>query len=453
MPHPTHAEELVRRMAAAVRTSAIYGAEHPISRRGVDALVSAVDEQFQETPQVTVGFLGDDVLIERTRLRASANLQGLVRQFRELQVEKITFSKGMQPDDLRSLVGLMTERTDRPFVERLSASGIRGVGIGVMEGEEPSSPDELGVMAARHVYAAAVGAAEHAWETAMSGEEPDPDAARAIINTLARAVSHDRTSMVALTSIKTHDPYTFTHMVNVALLTMVQARALGLNAALVNEFGLAGLMHDVGKVKIPSEILTKPGALTAEERTIIQRHVVDGAQILRKTPGMPALAPIVAFEHHLRQDLSGYPTNIGFRKLNLCTMLVSIADVFDALRSNRSYREGLPTERVRAMLSQQSGTAFEPTLLRRFTTLMGLFPIGSFVRMTTGDVGVVVAEHASDVGRPTVRVVMDAFGGYLDAPFTVDTSVRAADGRFLHGPLEAVGADDVGMDPAVAMTS
>lgn len=452
MEQPIEAEALVRRMAAAVRSSAIYGTEHPIALRGIAGLTAALDTHLRHTHQVTIGFLGDDVLIERTRLRASANLQGLVRQFRDLKVEKISLSKGMRPDDMRHLVELIAERSDQPFGERLLASGIQGVGVGLIEPEEPDA-ETLGVAAARHVYTAAVSAAEHVWNSAVAGEEPDPDSARQIINTLATAVTQDRTSMMALTSIKSHDPYTFTHMINVSLLTMAQARSLGLNAELVKEFGLAGLMHDVGKARIPAEILTKPSGLTNEERLIMQRHVIDGAQILRKTPGMPALAPVVAFEHHLRQDLSGYPENIGARKLNLCTMIVSIADVFDALRSNRAYRDGLPTDRVRVMMNEQFGCAFEPTLLRRFTSMMGLFPVGTVVRLTDGGAGVVVQAHPTDVYHPVVRLVLDGTGVRLTAPRLIDTSVKGTDGAPLLDVLEALDPAQVGIDPLAVMTA
>jgi putative nucleotidyltransferase with HDIG domain len=111
-------------------------------------------------------------------------------------------------------------------------------------------------------------------------------------------------------------------MVNVSALAMAQARALNIDGPLLREFGFAALMHDIGKVNTPLEVLNKPGKLTNEEFDIMKRHVVDGAHILRRTPEMPALAPIVAFEHHLKQDLSGYPEKIGSRKLNLCTMIV-----------------------------------------------------------------------------------------------------------------------------------
>ena len=147
-------------------------------------------------------------------------------------------------------------------------------------------------------------------------------------------------------------------MVNVAALSMAMARSLDLEGPMLREFGFAALMHDIGKVHTPLEILNKPDKLTDEEFTIMKLHVVDGAHMLRRTPETPALAPVVAFEHHLKQDLSGYPENIGSRKLNLCTMVVSVVDVFDALRSNRAYRAGLATDRIRHIMGQQDGTAF-----------------------------------------------------------------------------------------------
>ena len=123
--------------------------------------------------------------------------------------------------------------------------------------------------------------------------------ARTMIDGLAQAVAQNRTALLALTTLKNYDNYTFTHMVNVSILTMGQARGLGIDGPLLREFGLAALMHDIGKVRTPLEVLNKPDKLTDAEFAIMKRHVVDGAEILRKTPDMPALAPVVAFEHHL----------------------------------------------------------------------------------------------------------------------------------------------------------
>ena len=128
-----------------------------------------------------------------------------------------------------------------------------------------------------------------------------------MVDTLAQAVAQNRTALIALTALKNYDNYTFTHMVNVSILTMAQARALGIDGPLLREFGLAGLMHDIGKVRTPAEILNKPAKLTDDEFAIMKRHVVDGAEILRRTPEIPPIAPVVAFEHHLRRDGTGYP--------------------------------------------------------------------------------------------------------------------------------------------------
>ena len=418
----------------------------------MDALARAFSTQFQRTPSVTIGFLGDDIIVGRMKLKNTSALASLSRHFRERHVEKLTFSTDMGKEGLRTVVGVLADRDPRRSQERLAGINMKGCAFGLIA-TETAPPADLGLEAARQVYALAVRTAEAFWGAAGAGTEPDPDAARVIIDALASAVAQDRTSMIALTSLKTHDSYTFSHMVNVSLLTMAQARTLGIQGSLLREFGVAGLVHDIGKVKTPPELLNKPGRLSDPEMRIVKRHVVDGAQILRRTPDMPALAPVVAFEHHLRQDLSGYPEGIGHRYLNLCTMLVSIADVFDALRTNRAYRQGLPSDRVRAMLAAQSGTAFEPTLLRRFITLMGLFPIGTVVRLQSGEVGVVTAEHATDPFRPQVRLGLDASGTRLRVPTLVNTWERDERGNHPYSVLEAVEPGTVGIDPLALMAS
>jgi putative nucleotidyltransferase with HDIG domain len=444
-------EVLIKRLSAAVRTAAIYPATHPLAQRGLAHLQATLDTELGHVPDITIGFLGDDVIAGKARIRASANLQGLVRQFRDLQIEKVTLSRGVSRDDVARFVALVAERCDQPLQERFAASGITGIGIGIMEVEESAADSSLGMLAARHVYEQAVSGAKDAWGETSGHGTPDADAARTIIDILAKAVANDRAAMLVLTDAKSHDSYTFTHMVNVAILTMAQARTLGLSPATVREFGLAGLMHDIGKVRVSPDIINKPGALTPDEREAMERHVIEGAQILRRTPGMPALAPIVAFEHHLRLDGAGYPGHVDRHRLNLCTMLVSIADVFDALRTNRSYRSGLPTDRVRTMLAHQAGKAFEPTLLRRFTTLMGLFPVGSAVRLINGEIGIVIQEHQSDMHHPEVLAVIGPDGQRLETPVVRDTSLsRAGSDTEIE---EAVDPADWGLDPLEAFAA
>jgi HD-GYP domain-containing protein (c-di-GMP phosphodiesterase class II) len=200
-------------------------------------------------------------------------------------------------------------------------------------------------------------------------------------------------------------------------------------------------------VNTPLEVLNKPDKLNKEEFDIMKQHVVEGAHILRRTPEMPALAPIVAFEHHLKQDLSGYPENIGSRKLNLCTQIVSIADVFDALRSNRIYRQGMPTARIRAILSEQDSPAFNQVLLKRFINLIGLFPVGNLVRLSTDELGIVTAEHPTDPFRPQVKIIRDSKGETLEQPLLVNTWDRDGAGEHPRAVVEAVDPESVDIDP------
>src|SRR6185312_7009318 len=221
------------------------------------------------------------------------------------------------------------------------------------------------------------------------------------------AVTQNRTALVALTAMRNYDNYTFTHMVNVSILTMGQARALGIEGRLLREFGLSALMHDIGKVRTPKEVLNKPDKLTDAEFEIMRRHTVDGAEILHRTPEMPILAPVVAFEHHLRMDGTGYPLGAKRAQLNLGTMMCGIADVYDAMRSQRSYQQAFPTDRILAVLQRNDGKQFDQHLVRRFAQLVGIYPAGNLVRLNTGEVAVVLKVYAPEPNRPQVRVLFD----------------------------------------------
>jgi putative nucleotidyltransferase with HDIG domain len=244
--------------------------------------------------------------------------------------------------------------------------------------------------------------------------------AKTMIDGLAQAVAQNRTALLALTTLKNYDNYTFTHMVNVSILTMGQARGLGIDGPLLREFGLAALMHDIGKVRTPIEILNKPDKLTDEEFVIMKRHVVDGAEILRQTPDIPALAPVVAFEHHLRIDGSGYPSGVNRSSLNVGTMLCSIADVYDAMRSQRNYQKAFPTDRILQVLKRNDGTQFDQHLVRRFVQLIGIYPAGNLVRLSTGEVAVVLKIYAPDPYRPQVRVLFDRAGKRVDLAYEIN---------------------------------
>ena len=440
-------DDLVRRLAAAGRSATLYAPAHPLVQRGLDALDAHCTALTQQSDSVVVGFIGDDVVANAVRLPKSAALTGFARDMREREVEKITLRRGVTKDELRTLIfELADRRAGHPLGMRLEEKGVQRIVVGRLTVDEPEEPAS-GIAAARRVYGTAVETAQQLWEQAKAGDKPNPQPARRIIDSLTRLAGGDRTSLLALTALKRYDNYTFTHMVNVSVLAMAQARSLNITGALLREFGFAALMHDIGKVHTPQEILNKPDRLTKEEFEVMQRHVVDGAHILRRTPEMPALAPIVAFEHHLRQDLSGYPANIGHRTLNLCTQIVSIADVYDALRSTRIYRDGLPSDRIRSIMAKKDDPSFNQNLLRRFVNLIGLFPVGTLVRLNTDEVGVVTHEHPTDPFRPQVKILRGREGERVDEMPLVNTWEPDGRGDFTWAVVEAVDPDEAGIDP------
>jgi putative nucleotidyltransferase with HDIG domain len=307
-----------------------------------------------------------------------------------------------------------------------------------------------GIAAARPVYDAAVDTASDLWHSARAGDLPRTADAERVADHLAAALMHDGPAVLALTAFPGHEingDHTFTHMVNVAVLTLAQALAMNIDGPLLRAFGVAALMHDIGKVKTPPEVLHKPERLTAEEFAIMKRHVVDGAAILRRTPGMSPLAAVVAFEHHLRQDMTGYPEGVGPRCLNVCTLMVTIADVFDALRSHRPYRQGLATSRIRTIMSEQDTPQFHRPLLQRFVAMMGLFPVGSVVRLRSGELAVVTAERPQDPLHPEVRIVADADGYSVTEPTSVRTWEPDGNGRYPREIRDAVDPLEMGIDP------
>jgi len=340
----------------------------------------------------------------------------LIRRLQQSGVDRITVERGVTSDELATFIEAITTIDGRPAGagEMPEFPAIAHVRVGRVSVEEHVEGSLTDMATIKRLYQDAVSVAGNVWDSAASEGKPDPTVARTMIDGLAQAVAQNRTALLALTTLKNYDNYTFTHMVNVSILTMGQARGLGIDGPLLREFGLAALMHDIGKVRTPKEILNKPDKLTDAEFDVMKRHVVDGAEILRMTPDVPALAPVVAFEHHLRIDGSGYPARVKRASLNVGTMLCSIADVYDAMRSQREYQQAFPTDRILAVLKRNDGQQFDQHLVRRFVQLIGIYPPGNLVRLNNGEVAVVVNVYAPDPYRPHVRVLVGRDGKRLD---------------------------------------
>src|SRR5450759_3297073 len=203
-----------------------------------------------------------------------------------------------------------------------------------------------------------------------SGNSPLIEA-ESVVRSLSVAMHGDRDIVIPLLQLKEFDQYTTTHSLNVSVLAMALAEFIGLGPKDVRGFGVAGLLHDLGKVRIPKDVLTKPGKLTDEDWTIMRRHPGDGARIIYESDRQLALASAVAYEHHIMINGGGYPARHFRRDCHKASRLVHICDVYDALRTNRPYREAWESERVLELLEKGVGWDYDAEIGRAFIQMMG----------------------------------------------------------------------------------
>lgn len=432
------ADDLVRRLAASIRSAQLYSAGHPIVVRSIALLGDSLAVAHATTSSLAIGIVGDELVVGDIPVpHAAENMGELMRRLQQAGVERIVIERGAETEEITRLIQVLAA-ADPNQVPGLGT--LRHIRVGRLQVEKRADAPMGDIATFRRLYDDAVSVAERLWVDTRTEGTADPNAGRAIVDSLAQAVAQNRTALLALTALKNYDNYTFTHMVNVSILTMGQARGLGVDGALLREFGLAALMHDIGKVKTPSEILNKPDKLDDEEFDIMKRHTVHGAEILRRTPEMPTLAPIVAFEHHLRLDGSGYPEKAKRGQLNLATMLCGVADVYDAMRSQRTYQEAFPTDRILAVLQRNDGKQFDQHLVRRFAQLVGIYPVGNLVRLRSGEMAVVTRAYAPDPYRPRVKVLRTADGVDLERPYEVN---------LWDSPAEQTASIERPLDPAL----
>jgi len=442
-------EDFLKKLGGALRGAQLYSPSHPLVQRSFEALNESLTQLLADQPSIAIGIIGNEIVVGDVPIPRAADTMGeMIRRLKSLGIERIAFERGVTPEQVQTLALTIAHPERKPGQSAPGAepadplavlNSLPNIRVGRIQTEEKKEEAVADIAAIRRLYSDATNVAQTVWDIAQSEGVPDPKAARALVDSLAQAVSANRTALIALTALKNYDNYTFTHMVNVSILTMSQARALGLDGTMLRELGLAALMHDIGKVRTPTEILNKPEKLTDDEFKIMRMHVVDGAEILRRTPEMPNIAPVIAFEHHLRIDGTGYPFGVRRLGLNIGTQLCSIADVYDAMRSQRTYQQAFPSDRILEVMKRNDGHQFDQNLVRRFTQLLGIYPPGNLVRLDDGAMAVVMAVHAPDPFKPRVKVIATPSGEPLETPYEVnlwETPPEHAGPKSVRAPLD-----------------
>ncbi|MFH7321038.1 HD-GYP domain-containing protein [Desulfurivibrio sp. D14AmB] len=252
-----------------------------------------------------------------------------------------------------------------------------------------------------------------------SGKELKIREAESAVNDLNTSISHNQDALLLLMRLRKQDQYTFEHSVNVGVLLLALCRSLGLDREITRAIGLGGLLHDVGKMAVPLEILNKPGALNAEEFGLVKQHVVKCRKILGTIHGLSQPVAQIATEHHERFDGSGYPLGLSGEAISQGGQLASIADVFDALSADRCYHKGMEQTEVLRRLYRWRHTHFNETLVQHFIKCIGIYPPGTLVRLESGLLAVVV-ESGNSLLRPVVRLVYDTKREWAVFPSDLD---------------------------------
>ena len=310
--------------------------------------------------------------------------------------------------------------------------------------------------AAKRTFYRAIESARTVMLSARDHRPIDLRKAKRAVQGIVDLILEEEFSLFGLTAIKNHDEYTFQHCVNVSILSIALGQRLGLSKKLLGELGVAAILHDLGKATIPPWVLNKPGKLTAEEWKMMMDHPVQGVKMIAKMRGLNELAlraMIVAFEHHLNYDHSGYP-QIGNRmEQSLFSRIVSIVDCFDAMTAHRAYRKTpfTPYEALHQMVAENR-EKFDPLLMKAFVNTVGMYPAGTTVLLDTNEIGVVLAHNAHDIFRPKVRVMVDTERNAIEEGPVVDLSVRDEEtGAYRVGIVSALSPEEYDINIADAL--
>ena len=370
------AAKFLNGFAQAISTMGLYAEGHPARERVIDASYGLLRRLQEKDPTPQFSFLGLDVIYGQVALRELKEWDWGQR-LAEAGVQRLEFAADTGRDEYESflaevLIRLVPQAVDSSTRSPERRSTIKFGAIGVKGSEGVMRPEGEMLPTATIQYSLGEEADTIRWlhdEVQISGELQVMEA-ESVVRSLSVAMHGDRDIVIPLLQLKEFDQYTTTHSLNVSVLAMALAEFIGLGPKDVRGFGVAGLLHDLGKVRIPLEVLTKPGKLTDEEWKIMRSHPVDGARIIYESDRQLDLASAVAYEHHIMINGGGYPARHFRRDCHKASRLVHICDVYDALRTKRPYREAWDSERVLANIQSGAGPDFDGELATAFIQMM-----------------------------------------------------------------------------------
>ena len=364
---------------AAVTSAGLYAPGHPQAAQAVERAHALLSGLLASLPELTFMLIGDDLVAESRSLSSdSAYVRNFVRTLQRKGVERVTFSAGLPKAELGDFI------RDLATPEAASIRSSSFIRLGKVELRVEETVGEAGGAAGgydaapemteelKSLTAAELDELKKLYLSLKKHRQIDMRGVDEVVRRFVKGFREELSPLRLLASVKSAHEYTFTHASNVGILTMSQAESLGFTGEHLHLIGVSSLLHDTGKLFIPEEIMNKRTTLSQDERRIIETHTTKGARYLLGMDGIPKLAVVTALEHHLKYDGTGYPSIKGGWTPNIVSQMISIADVFDAMRSRRAYQEPQPMSKIRQVLVGGKGKAFNPVLVDNFLKLIKL---------------------------------------------------------------------------------
>lgn len=450
-------ETFLQKFNSVIKHSNFYPENHPILKESINNFRDFLKDIFHNFGRLHINiYEGEIYLFNRF-------IPGLGKFF----VKFANFLESRKINEISILPGI-TEREIYDFAKAISekpeiiekAGGIQAI-LSNLEiihiSVTSSSPkkykdfEELDdvdfISISEETYMRAVSTIKKLASQVLSNASLNVSEARIIVDELVERVLENPDALIRLSVLKNYDEDTYYHSVNVMLLSLTLGASLGLEKPVLSALGLSALLHDLGKVKIPIDILKKASSLTREEWQIIKMHTVYGAQALLASPNLNKICSVVALEHHMYMDGSGYPYLPLIKKPHIFSRVVQVVDIYDALTSQRPYRKPTLPENALRLIYAQSKNKLDPIISKQFVKMMGIYPVGTCVKLNTGEYAIVIKPGKEDITRPFVTVILDENLQKLESPVRVNLLEEARKGGRRHTILATIDPARIGIDP------
>jgi HD-GYP domain-containing protein (c-di-GMP phosphodiesterase class II) len=454
---------LLLALYTALRSLKLYPLENATVQKSLSDLDTTTRSLLQSEIELEIRIAGDFIFVNSTRLRLEldnyASFSHILAIFRGFEIGALRVKTGADRREwqiflslLLSLAGRGTpEERQKELQERMDTGKIVNLEVerGLTEGGGSSAEARE---ASKQVYAQGVAVTKDVIAGVRLGRATGLKRVKRAVQMVVDQVLNNEISMVGLTTIRDYDEYTFTHSVNVCIFSVALGKKLGFSKVQLCDLGMAALLHDVGKARIPSEVLNKPGKFDEREWRIVQSHPWYGALTLFSMRGyeeIPYRSILVAHEHHMKMDLTGYPKVVRPRKLGIFSRIVSVADGFDAATTRRVYQTvPIEPDQVLREMWENANRGYDRVLVKALINLIGVYPVGTCVILDTFEVAVVAAPNpdGEQLKRPLVRIAVDADGGPVPPPGTeVSLSEQDESGAYRRSIVKVTNAARYGI--------